>query len=226
MVAMSRGVFLDVIHAALSGPQNKEMKLTKLSAAPLLGRRCRLMPALAGLDAGTASQLIRGARRTSGMMGADAVMGRGVRTLVLGPVGAIAVCTMVLASEQAPQQRQGALDLSKAVTIKSDHVAVNSDELRAAGVDPGAFTPPKRIKGSSPSYPDAAARDNAQGTVLLECLIAVSGTVEACRVTRSVHPAADRAAVNAIQRWKYEPAQVMAESRSIVAQFMMIFRLE
>jgi len=41
-------------------PPNKRMQLTKLSAAPLLGRRCRLMPAPARSDAGTASQLIRG----------------------------------------------------------------------------------------------------------------------------------------------------------------------
>ena len=44
-------------------PPNKGMKLTKLSAAPLLGRRCRLMPAPAGLDAGTASQPIPGVMR-------------------------------------------------------------------------------------------------------------------------------------------------------------------
>ena len=43
---------------------NKRMKLTKLSPAPFRGRRCRLMPAPAGLDAGTASQLIRGVLRT------------------------------------------------------------------------------------------------------------------------------------------------------------------
>ena len=46
------------------------MKLTKLSAALLHGRlawpvgRCRLVPAQAGVDAGTASQLIAGVRRT------------------------------------------------------------------------------------------------------------------------------------------------------------------
>src|SRR5512146_2289594 len=46
------------------------MKLTKLSAAPTLapqaalGRRCRLMPAPSRSDAGTASQLIPGVRRT------------------------------------------------------------------------------------------------------------------------------------------------------------------
>jgi hypothetical protein len=45
-------------------PPNKRMKLTKLSAAPWLVWRCRLMPAPAGTDAGTASQLIRGVRPT------------------------------------------------------------------------------------------------------------------------------------------------------------------
>ena len=45
-------------------PPNKRMKLTKLSPAPFRGWRCRLMPAMAGLDAGTASQLIRRVLRT------------------------------------------------------------------------------------------------------------------------------------------------------------------
>ena len=51
---------------------NKRMKLTKLSPASFRGRRCRLMPALARSDAGTASQLIRGVLRTlagEGMIG-------------------------------------------------------------------------------------------------------------------------------------------------------------
>jgi hypothetical protein len=47
-----------------SGPPNKRMKLTKLSAAPWLGRRCHLVPAPSRMDAGTASQLIRSVRQT------------------------------------------------------------------------------------------------------------------------------------------------------------------
>ncbi len=47
-----------------AAPPNKRMKLTKLSPAPFRGRRCRLMPAPARSDAGTASQLIRGVRPT------------------------------------------------------------------------------------------------------------------------------------------------------------------
>ena len=45
------------------GPSNERMKLTKLSAAPFRGAKCRLMPAPSRLGAGTASQLIPGVRR-------------------------------------------------------------------------------------------------------------------------------------------------------------------
>jgi hypothetical protein len=47
------------------GLSNKGMKLTKLSAAWLPAWTCRRMPAPANsMDAGTASQLIPGVRRT------------------------------------------------------------------------------------------------------------------------------------------------------------------
>ena len=58
-------------------PPNKGMKLTKLSAAWLPEWACRLMPAPARSDAGTASQLIPGVRRTNGgSRGTSAVLSR------------------------------------------------------------------------------------------------------------------------------------------------------
>jgi len=153
-------------------------------------------------------------------------MARGIAARIVGAMGAAALSTIGLAGDPPSPQWRNALHLAKAVAIRSDTVVVDRDELKAAGVDPGSFTPPKRITGSSPSYPESAARDNAQGTVLLECVITEAGAVQGCRVTRSVHPAADREAVRVIQRWKYEPARVMALPRSIVAEFRMIFRLE
>jgi len=47
-------------------PSNKGMKLTKLSAAPLLGRSAASCPRRSTSDAGTASQLIPGVRLTCG----------------------------------------------------------------------------------------------------------------------------------------------------------------
>ena len=65
VAAMESSVVGLALHeSGREGPPNKRMKLTKLSPAPFRGRRCRLMPALARSDAGTASQLMRRVRRT------------------------------------------------------------------------------------------------------------------------------------------------------------------
>jgi TonB family protein len=150
-----------------------------------------------------------------------------VRAAIVKVVGVITVSTgVVCAGDEAPRQWQGALDLRKAVTIKSEHVAVDARELEAAGVAPGAFMPPKRVKGAPATFPESAARAGAQGLVRLECLIKDSGAVEACRITQPVYPAIDRAAADAIRHWKYEPARVKGEPKSIVAQFVMIFSLQ
>jgi TonB family protein len=150
-----------------------------------------------------------------------------VRAGIAKGVGVIAASAAIaFAGDEAPRQWQGALDLRKAVTMKSDHVAVDAGELEAAGVTPGTFTSPRRVKGAAPIFPESAARAGAQGLVRLECLIKESGTVEACRIVQSVYPAIDRAAAEAIRRWKYEPARIKGEPKSIVAQFLMIFRLQ
>ena len=144
----------------------------------------------------------------------------------IGPVAwLMASAPIVFAGDEPPRQWKGALDLRKAVTAKSDRVAVDRHELEAAGVEPGAFTPPKRVKGSPAIYPESAARAGAEGLVRLECLIRDSGTVEACRVAQTVRPDIDQAAEQAIRHWKYEPARVRGQPTSIVAQFVMIFSL-
>ena len=139
---------------------------------------------------------------------------------------AVACAAIAFAGDEAPRQWQGALDLRKAVTAKAEHVAVDRRELEAAGVDPAAFTPPRRVKGSPAIYPESAARGGAQGIVRLECLIKDSGAVEACQVAQTVQKHVDRAAADAIKHWKYEPARVNDEPKSIVAQFVMIFSLQ
>jgi TonB family protein len=149
-----------------------------------------------------------------------------MRAGILVVAGALGAIAPALAGDAEPAQWQGALDLRKAITIKSERVAVDPHGLAAAGVAWGAFSPPRRTKGASPIFPDQAARAGAQGRVLLECRITESGTVDACRVSQSVYPALDRAAADAIRHWKYEPARVSGQPRSIVVQFLMIFALQ
>lgn len=150
---------------------------------------------------------------------------RGWRAGIASLAWALACAGLALGGDEVPRPWLGALDLRKAVTAKAERVAVDRVELAAAGVEPMAFTPPKRVKGSPATYPESAARGGAQGIVRLECLITESGDVESCRVSQNVQKNIDRAAVDAIQRWKYEPARVEDEPTRIVAQFVMIFSL-
>lgn len=66
-------------------------------------------------------------------------------------------------------------------------------------------SPPKRVFYVQPVYPEAARAARAEGTVILEVVVGRTGAVEEARVLKS-SPLFDTAAVEAVKRWKYEPA--------------------
>jgi protein TonB len=53
-------------------------------------------------------------------------------------------------------------------------------------------------------YPDDALAARIQGVVILEAVIAPSGSVSDARVLRSV-PGLDQAAVDAVRQWEFTP---------------------
>ena len=63
---------------------------------------------------------------------------------------------------------------------------------------------PKKIVNVTPEYPRLAQAAHIQGTVILEIIVGEQGNVDAVTVLRSV-PALDRAAIDAVRRWRYEP---------------------
>jgi TonB family protein len=63
-------------------------------------------------------------------------------------------------------------------------------------------TPIRRIK---PVYPEKCKKEKIEGTVVLEIKIDAEGNVTDARVLKSVHPDIDKAAMEAIKKWKYEP---------------------
>jgi TonB family protein len=129
-------------------------------------------------------------------------------------------------AEKEPWDKwRGALDLRKVVGIDSDGVArVDSIELAALRVEPGALTPPKLIERGHLSYPRPTLAASSDGAVGLECAIRDSGRVEACRVLRSVSRDLDGAAKSAIEHSTYEPARVSGKAQSIIASVSVTFR--
>jgi protein TonB len=59
-----------------------------------------------------------------------------------------------------------------------------------------------------PHYPDSARRQGIQGVTLLEFEVLADGRVGDIQIARSAgHPDLDRAAVEAVKKWRFEPAR-------------------
>jgi protein TonB len=69
-------------------------------------------------------------------------------------------------------------------------------------------TLPVVLFSPDPVYPEAARRAHLQGRVILEAIIGVDGAVRDVRVLRSANPLLDQAAMDAVLRWRYQPARV------------------
>lgn len=76
--------------------------------------------------------------------------------------------------------------------------------IRRAGRD---VTPPAKLGGAEPVYPELAKRARVGGEVVIECTIDPSGRVVNASVTRS-NPLFDTAALDAVRTWRYRPTLV------------------
>jgi TonB family protein len=91
-----------------------------------------------------------------------------------------------------------------------DYVTCQSDSTPpGAGTSGRASTGPsgslKKVRDVRPEYPDSARRDHAEGVVMVQVSLAAAGCVRAARVTRSVDPRLDWAAMIAVLQWRFSP---------------------
>ena len=66
--------------------------------------------------------------------------------------------------------------------------------------------PPTKIAGHPPEYPDEARRLNLLGTVKVEMIVDEKGEPTNLRVVESAGEILDRAVVDAVRGWRYDPA--------------------
>jgi TonB family protein len=83
------------------------------------------------------------------------------------------------------------------------------EDVRPADPFPWKYrgvTRPVKISGAPPAYPEAARKSGAQGIVVLEALIDEQGNVRVAKVSQSLDPDLDQAALEALRAWKFKPA--------------------
>jgi periplasmic protein TonB len=78
-----------------------------------------------------------------------------------------------------------------------------------------------------PRYPESARRQGVEGTALLKVRVTEQGRVEAVQLERSAgHPDLDQAAIEAVRRWRFEPARRGKQPMAVWALIPVMFKLE
>ncbi len=86
-------------------------------------------------------------------------------------------------------------------------------------------SPPRRISGPAPAYPEDARKERIEGTVVIQAVIGKGGTVTQTRVLRSLAPSLDQASREAIRGWTFEPATLDGKPVSVFYNLTINFRL-
>ncbi len=91
---------------------------------------------------------------------------------------------------------------------------VGSLEEKRPRIGDGPLQPPIKLRSLMPAYPDALRTSGAQGTVMLEALVAADGSFRVTPVDPDlltpVQPELARAAVDAARQWQFEPTRLHA----------------
>lgn len=107
------------------------------------------------------------------------------------------------AAEQQAAQRQAAQ--TAAATPARPAASAGGNDLRA-------------LSTPAPAFPPEALRAAQSGEVQVEFTVSPDGSVSAARVVRSTPPRVfDRAAVNAVKRWRFQPVDAPVTTRRTIS---------
>jgi periplasmic protein TonB len=95
------------------------------------------------------------------------------------------------------------------------------------GEGAGSFSLPSGGYQVKPRYPDSARRQGIEGTVSLKVRVTERGVVGEVQVEQSAgYPDLDRAAVEAVRRWRFSPARHGNQPVAIWVLIPVTFKLE
>jgi len=90
----------------------------------------------------------------------------------------------------------------------------------------GSVQAAKMVFMPKPQYPEHLQAQGVEGTVLLEGIISVEGTMLSLRSLNSmVHPELVKAATDAVQRWRYQPTLLNGKPVEIITTITVNYRL-
>ena len=123
--------------------------------------------------------------------------------------------------------RLGLLLLLACITFSVDGRADSTSELDRFAAVPAATDPIPHAENLSPRYPFVARMRGWEGKTVLQAHVAADGTVSDATVrTSSGHGLLDRAALEAVRAWTFEPATRTGRAVDTVVHVPIRFALE
>jgi protein TonB len=86
------------------------------------------------------------------------------------------------------------------------------------------MTPPGLVSGPPLEYTQQAIEREIEGTMLVECVVSVDGTVHACKVLKGL-PFMDRAVVQNLEQRRYKPATLAGKPLEVQYTFTIRLKL-
>jgi TonB family protein len=91
---------------------------------------------------------------------------------------------------------------------------------------PGKLVPPRVTSQARPVYPYAMRANGMRGEVLVDFVVDREGRVRNAFVARSLNPSFDDSAVNAVQRWQFEPGRMGERPVNTHMQVPVVFEMD
>lgn len=89
----------------------------------------------------------------------------------------------------------------------------------------GCITPPRQIKGPSPKFPKKERKAHHEGTVTLALVVNPDGSPTNIVVLHSLSDDFDKAAIKAVERWRFSPATKEGKPVAVKIAVETVFRL-
>ena len=117
-------------------------------------------------------------------------------------------------------------------TISSDQIVYNPPEPPPPPSEPagpvylvGDMTPPVKLHAPPPHYTEVARRARLEGVVIVQAVIDKQGSVASVKLLKGLPLGLDQAAVEAIKRWRFEPAR-LADGRAAMVYYTLTVKFE
>lgn len=85
-------------------------------------------------------------------------------------------------------------------------------------------SPPSPVSKIQPNYPSGLLKKGVGGRVMVICVVDETGKVTSANIKQSAHPELDKAALVAVNKWKFKPAN--KGGRNVTAKIVVPFNFE